>query len=94
MGARAKQRGLSRAAEPRKITTAISAPVQACLTDIAPVTSSRCAVRGLRASISRSMIRFTAIANVRRPTMQMVTRSSRPQWMLRSHSNIAVRAAM
>lgn len=64
------------------------------LTDIAPVTSSRCAVRGFRASISRSMIRLTAIAKVRRPTMQTVTSSSRPQWMFLSHWNIAVSAAM
>ena len=70
MGASARHSGFSRAAAPRKTTTATSAPVQACFTDIAPVTSSRWAVRGLRASISRSMIRLTAIAKVRRPTMR------------------------
>ncbi|CAM5232423.1 hypothetical protein SVIOM342S_06455 [Streptomyces violaceorubidus] len=85
---------MSRAAAPRKTTRAISAPVQACFTDMVPVTSSRWAVRGLRASISRSMIRLTAIAKVRRPTMATVTRSSRPQWMFPSRWYIAVSAAM
>lgn len=94
MGARARHRGFRRAAAPRKKTSATSAPVHACFTLIAPVTSSRWAVRGLRASISRSMIRFAAIANVRSPTIAIVTSSSLPQWTFLSHSNIAVSAAM
>ena len=60
----------------------------------APVTSSRLAVRGFRASISRSMMRLQAIANVRSPTIATVTSSSRPQWMCLSHWNIAVSEAM
>jgi len=58
------------------------------------VTSSRFAVRGLRASISRSMIRLQAMAKVRRPTIATVTSSSSPQWTSRSSRNIAVSAAM
>ena len=75
-------------------TRATAAPVHADFTDTAPVTSSRPAVRGLRASISRSMMRLAAIANVRSPTMATVTSSSVPQWMSLSSWNIAVSAAM
>ncbi len=93
-GASIRQSGFSSAAEPRKTTSAIPAPVQAERTDTAPVTSSRPAVRGLRASISRSMIRFAAIAKVRSPTMQTVTSRSLPQCTFRSSWNMAVSAAM
>ncbi len=58
------------------------------------MTSSRLAVRGLRASISRSMIRLQAMAKVRSPTMQTVTSSSVHQWTRRSVWNIAVSEAM
>jgi hypothetical protein len=58
------------------------------------VTSSRVAVRGLRASISRSMMRLQAIAKVRRPTIATVISSSSPQCTEPLSRNIAVRAAM
>ncbi len=93
-GASARHSGFSSAADPRNTARAIPAPVQADRTDTAPVTSSRPAVRGFRASISRSMIRFAAIAKVRSPTMQTVTSSSSAQCMVRSSWNMAVSAAM
>lgn len=94
MGASTRQSVFSEAAAPRKTSSAIAEPMYAVRSETAPVTSSRPAVRGLRASSSRSMIRFAAIAKVRRPTMAMVTTSSWPQCTRLSARNIAVRLAM
>src|SRR5215475_9029119 len=70
--------------------SATSAPTTAVRTDTAPVTSSRPAVRGLRASIFRSITRFAASANVRPATIATVTSSRSSQ---RTSGAIAVSAA-
>jgi hypothetical protein len=93
-GASQKTSQFSSAATARKTASATSAPIQAALTDRTPVTSSRFAVRGFLASNSRSMMRFTAMAKLRAPTMAMVTSSSCSQCTVLETVNIAVRAAM
>ncbi len=62
-------------------------------TETAPVTSSRRAVRGLRASIRRSITRLAAIANVRPATMASVTSPSVAQSTRPVASDMAVSAA-
>ena len=60
-------------------------------TATAPVTSSRLAVRGLRASSLRSTMRLKAMANVRADTIATVTRSSEPHCTERTNAPAAVK---
>ena len=92
-GARARQSGFSSAAATRNTPSATAAPIHAVFTLTAPVTSSRLAVRGLRASMPRSMTRLAAIAKVRAPTIATVMMSRSHQRMRPPSIVIAVSAA-
>ena len=69
-------------------------PTKAVRSDTSPVTSSREAVRGFRASKARSRMRLADIATVRAATIATVISSSCTQCTERVSRHIAVRAAM
>ena len=60
------------AASARTSSAAASVPAQAVAGEMAPVTSGRLAVRGLRASIQRSARRLAPMPSVRAAAMAMV----------------------
>ena len=60
----------------RNTTSETAQNTSTCATESAPDGSSRDAVRGLRASIERSMSRLSAIASERAPTIATVIQSS------------------
>src|SRR6476469_6688497 len=89
-----RQRHDNAAALARKTISAMTVPIEAARKSSSPVTSSRCAVRGLSASYPRSRIRFAAMATVRADTMAIVISTSSHQWTERVSCHMAVNAEM